>query len=269
MLRGDEPADDVRWLEEVQTPPGNLPPPAVRLKPLLDDPDGKRITTREAWEKRREELRRGWIDFLKPPPRSPEPPEFQVLEEDRMEGVLRQKIAYETEPGIRVEAYLIQPLDSAKLRPGAVVLHSTVDHTIRQPAGLAADVQKAFGLKLAQHGFVTISPRNFLWPREGKIDARGEAEAYHRRRPGSKGMAKMLHDAQVALDILAKLPGVDPARLGAVGHSLGAKRPAAGGRAAGGGDEARMEEQVFPGTIREYYIYVPAKEHQRGRKISR
>ena len=36
-------------------------------------------------------------------------------------------------------------------------------------------------------------------------------------------MAKMLYDSLVAVDILAKLPGVDPARLGAVGHSLGAK----------------------------------------------
>src|SRR5439155_24882510 len=39
----------------------------------------------------------------------------------------------------------------------------------------------------------------------------------------SKGMAKMLYDALVAVDILAALPEVDPSRLGCVGHSLGAK----------------------------------------------
>jgi hypothetical protein len=37
-------------------------------------------------------------------------------------------------------------------------------------------------------------------------------------------MAKMVHDARVSLDLLAGLPEVDPQRLGAVGHSLGAKR---------------------------------------------
>jgi dienelactone hydrolase len=37
-------------------------------------------------------------------------------------------------------------------------------------------------------------------------------------------MAKMLHDAQVALDVLARDPHVDAQRLGAVGHSLGAKQ---------------------------------------------
>ena len=34
----------------------------------------------------------------------------------------------------------------------------------------------------------------------------------------------MLHDAQVGLDILADMPEVDRQRLGAVGHSLGAKQ---------------------------------------------
>jgi hypothetical protein len=36
-------------------------------------------------------------------------------------------------------------------------------------------------------------------------------------------MAKMLFDSVVAVDILAARPEVDPGRLGAVGHSLGAK----------------------------------------------
>src|SRR5260370_42652872 len=36
-------------------------------------------------------------------------------------------------------------------------------------------------------------------------------------------MAKMLFDATRAVDLLASLPGLDPKRLGAIGHSLGAK----------------------------------------------
>jgi dienelactone hydrolase len=225
-LRGEDRLDDLKdvpWLGEVQTPPARLPQPAAALRPLLVDDAGSAITSRAPWERRREEVRRWWIEFLQPPPRSPEPPPYRVLVEDRDAGVLRQKIAYETEPGIEVEAYLIHPQDSAERSPGVVVLHSTVDHTINQPAGLSSDTQKAFGLKLAQRGVTTISPRNFLWQREGKIQGRERAEAYLRRRPGSKGMAKMLHDAQVALDVLANLPNVDSQRLGAVGHSLGAK----------------------------------------------
>jgi hypothetical protein len=88
---------------------------------------------------------------------------------------------------------------------------------------LAPDVQKAFGLKFAQQGRIVLSPRNFLWPTNDKISAKPETEKYLARVPKSLGMAKMLYDSLVAVDILAKLPGVDPARLGAVGHSLGAK----------------------------------------------
>jgi hypothetical protein len=36
-------------------------------------------------------------------------------------------------------------------------------------------------------------------------------------------MAKMLYDGRRALDVLAAMPEVDPQRLGAAGHSLGAK----------------------------------------------
>jgi hypothetical protein len=81
----------------------------------------------------------------------------------------------------------------------------------------------AFGLKLARQGYVTFCPRNFLWPDNERIDAENETRRFQERHPGSLGMAKMLWDAQVAVDILAGLPEVDPQRLGAVGHSLGAK----------------------------------------------
>ena len=98
-----------------------------------------------------------------------------------------------------------------------------MDHSIHQPAGVKGVPEKAFGWKLAQKGYVTFCPRNFLWPENDRIDARGEAEKFLKRQPKSKGMAKMLFDAQLAIDILAAQDEVDPEKLGAVGHSLGAK----------------------------------------------
>ncbi|MCI0357662.1 MAG: sialidase, partial [Planctomycetaceae bacterium] len=61
------------------------------------------------------------------------------------------------------------------------------------------------------------------WPETSRIAAKEEAEKFLKRAPGTKGMMKMLYDAQVATDILAAQPEVDANRLGAVGHSLGAK----------------------------------------------
>jgi hypothetical protein len=81
----------------------------------------------------------------------------------------------------------------------------------------------AFGLNLARRGFVTLCPRNFLWPEDRRIDIPPQLACFQRRHPESKGMAKMLFDALVAVDLLASLPEVEPRRIGAIGHSLGAK----------------------------------------------
>jgi dienelactone hydrolase len=233
LLPAQPPAPrEVSWLERIQTPPAALPPDAPKLSPLLgdgagllSDGTGHPIVTREAWQTRRAALRRWWLDFLGPMPERPAPPAWKVIEEDRIDGLVRARIEYDVEPGVRTEAYLIRPEQPPRMpdRPGVVVLHSTVNHSILQPAGLGPDPEKAFGLKLARQGMVTLSPRNFLWPTNDRIDAKAETARFHDLHPRTKGMARMLHDAQVALDLLASLPDVDPGRLGCVGHSLGAK----------------------------------------------
>lgn len=215
----------VSWLDEVQRPPAALPADVPRLSPLLIDDAGRSVATVEAWEPLRQRLRQKWLEFLGPMSCSPSgPPTVTVLEEDRPDGVVRQRIRYATEPGATTEAYLIRPAgDPVPLRPGVVVFHSTSALTIRQPAGLEGEPEKAFGLKLARLGYVTISPRCFLWSDEPGTSYPEHVRRFQTRNPQARGMAKMLHDGRVALDVLAAQPGVDGTRLGAVGHSLGAK----------------------------------------------
>ena len=216
-----EPQRDVAWLTEIQTPPDELPADAPQLSPLLVDGDGRAITTLDAWRRRREELRQTWLEFLGPLAVKRPTPRLEILEEDRRDGCLRQLVRYESEPGLPVEGYLLRPLDVPGPLPGVVALHSTVDFTIRQPAGLEGQPEDFFGLRLAQRGIVAFCPRCFLWQGEGTYDE--QVAAFAGRHPGSLGMAKMLFDAGRGLDVLESLPEVDPARLGAVGHSLGAK----------------------------------------------
>jgi len=219
-----EPGRDVPWLTEIQSPPDKFPAGGAKLSDLLVDGAGRKITTREAWETRRKELRQWWLDFLGPPPAKREAaPKLEVIEEDRPEGLIRQLVRYEVEPGLATEAYLVKPVKVEGKAPGIVALHSTVDHSIRQPAGVEGAPEKAFGLQFARRGCVVLCPRNYLWPENGRIAAEEEAQKFLKRAPGTKGMMKMLFDAQVATDILAAHPEVDRERLGAVGHSLGAK----------------------------------------------
>jgi dienelactone hydrolase len=211
------------WLDSAQQPPGDVPPRASKPAPLLFDAEHMPITTVAAWKARREVLIGHWREFLGtiPGPRAGD--RLEVIEEDRPEGVVRQLVRYESEPGLPVEGYLLRPERAEGKRPGVVVLHSTVDYTIRQPAGLEGTEDKHIALHLARRGYVAFCPRCFLWQYgESKQLARA-VDWLRRRHPGVTGMAKMLHDARRAVDILASLPDVDTDRLSAIGHSLGAK----------------------------------------------
>lgn len=219
MLRPDEP----EWLDALQRPPDRIPPSATRPMPMLFDAEHRAITRPEEWHRRRAELRRAWQKYLGVLA-GPRPPDhYKVLEEDHPEGVIRQLIRYESEPGLPVEGYLLRPDRPGHGRPGVVVLHSTVEWTIRQPAGLEGPAHLHIGLQLARRGFVAVCPRCFLWQyrRGGRLES--AVEWLRARHPGVTGMAKMLYDATRAVDLLAAMDDVDTHRIGAVGHSLGAK----------------------------------------------
>lgn len=215
---------EVPWLQEIQTPPAKLPADTPKLSELLVDGNGKPIDSLDGWKGRRRELRKWWLEFLGPMPAERKTvPKLKVVEEDRPEGVIRQLVEYEVEPGILTQAYLLRPAKQNGKVPGVAAFHSTVDESILQPAGVKGVPEKAFGLRFARQGRVVFCPRNYLWPNNTHIAAKEEAEKFQKRKPESKGMAKMLYDSLVAVDILASLTKVDAERIGAVGHSLGAK----------------------------------------------
>ncbi len=150
-------------------------------------------------------------------------------------GLVRSRIEYETEPGQWTEAFILRPSkqEATQKFPAVVVFHSTVENSLYQPVGLSGpnaselvaedELRKAFALHLARRGYVTLSPRNYLWPAGLGISATEEAAKFKQRQPQRKGMARMLLDSLRAVDLLSSLEGVDSQRIGAIGHSLGAK----------------------------------------------
>ncbi|MCH2125192.1 MAG: dienelactone hydrolase family protein [Pirellulaceae bacterium] len=215
---------DVPWLADLQQPPSKIAENAPRLPSLLTGEDGHQIATVAAWQEQRQSLRNRWLEFLGPLARvKPQAPQLSVIERDELGGVIRERVRYFVEDQEEVQAYILRPRQIDGRAPGVVVLHSTVDHSIRQPAGVEGRPALAFGLSLAQQGCVTICPRNYLWPTNDKIAPLQEANRFLKRQPESKGMARMLYDAIAAVEILASFEFVDMDRIGAVGHSLGAK----------------------------------------------
>jgi len=220
----------VPWLDEVQAP--LLQSVNERtLPPALANADGSPIRDLTEWQRRREEIRRWWLNFLGLPRRDHDLPAqtLRILSREDLEDVSRCLIEYQTQECWKTKAYLLYPrgyeifLQRNKRLPGIVVFHSTTNDTIRQPAGLTSEKTKAFGLELARRGYVTLCPECFLWSGGPPYDYYKQVEQFRNQFPGAKGMAKMLLDAQAAVDLLMSFPGVDSGRLGAVGHSLGGK----------------------------------------------
>lgn len=219
-------AEDVSWLDEIQRAPADFPARALAL--VLVDEAGQPITTLAQWQPARERLRRRWLDFLGPMPAERPAIRLEVLSEERLDGVVRQLVRYESEAVLPVEAYLLRPENSVRgrdahgRRAGVVALHPTTNDTIDEIAGVRGRDGRDTGLQLARQGFVVVCPRCFLWQNASSIDE--AVEAFRRRHPETLGMHKMLWDAQRALDVLCSLSDtVDKSRLGAIGHSLGAK----------------------------------------------
>ncbi|MBU6238109.1 MAG: dienelactone hydrolase family protein [Planctomycetes bacterium] len=243
---------DVEWLPKVTTPPSSyaLERPGT-LAPLLvasDDGDSssvdvhlRKISGWTPWLVQRELLREKWFEFLGPMPDPRPPVKLEVLSTETLlvaraesgntpsadapsQAITRQLVSYECEPGLWVEGYLLYPASapqSISAFPAIVALHPTTNASIDEIAGVSGSESAKTGLKLVSRGYVVFCPRCFLWQNATSLD---DAVSQHRKRhPNTKGMAKMLYDAMRAVDVLEAIPYVDRKRIGAIGHSLGAK----------------------------------------------
>jgi dienelactone hydrolase len=212
------------WMIDVCIPPKlDLSADVGILGPLLVTDDGKKIETKQDWMVQRKNLRQRWLEFLGPMP-SPRPRvQLETIKTEIVGNVKRELVRYDSEPDIQVEGYLLSPKDlpvNEKL-PAIVALHPTTAENIDELAGLHGRDARATGLRLAELGYVVFCPRCFLW--QDATDYNQAATNHRQRHPKTLGMAKMLYDAQRAVDVLESLPFVDPNAIGAMGHSLGAK----------------------------------------------
>ncbi|WDI42668.1 dienelactone hydrolase family protein [Bremerella sp. P1] len=206
-------AQDVPWLAEVTTPPEDI---ATKDQAEQTPNNGS-----QAWESQRNKLRDQWKTFLGAYSFPELPLKLETLEEERLEHCTRRLVRYQAEPGRTVRAYLLFPHDHADAKlPAVVAFHGTNPRTFDKLVGLDAEPERHMGLRLAKQGFVVICPENFLWEQDSYKASTAAALKPH---PGSKGMAVMLADGMRAVDVLLSLDNVDPKKIGAYGHSLGAK----------------------------------------------
>jgi dienelactone hydrolase len=210
------------WTDVLQKPYETLPTPDIGLKPLLITVDGRKITTREEWEKQRQLLHTSWRQRLGTPPTPSQGLEIKTEARDDEPDHVRFLLSFNSEDDDRVRAYLLIPknLKETEKRPAVVVFHPTTNDTLREPVGLGKRQEMALALQLVRRGYIALSPECFIM--KGG-NARSQAQGLARRKPGWTGLGKMTFDASRCVDYLETLPQVDRARIACIGHSLGAK----------------------------------------------
>jgi hypothetical protein len=144
------------------------------------------------------------------------PLEIKILEEVSCHGYVRRLIAYQSEPGSRVTAYLLVPdkaVDGKEKCPAVLCLHPTDDLIGHQKVtGLGDKPTRQYAKQLAERGYVTLAPS---YPLLANYKPDLEQLGY------VSGTMKAIWDNIRAIDLLEVLPYVEQSGVGAIGHSLG------------------------------------------------
>ena len=176
-------------------------------------------------------------------PRRPAP-SFTVLETATIEGGKRLKVEYLAEPASarlhepedRIGAYLFVPDHAPGARlPAILAIHQDGPHTHigkKETAGLEGDASLFYGLELFRRGYVVLCADRFYHAERRRgaapdsVDPVRDLDLLNHRvgqlvLHGRTAMGKEAHDCMLGVDVLASLAYVDPARIGAIGHSAG------------------------------------------------
>lgn len=193
--------------------PAEYRQPAAEYRSPLSLADGTVVTTPEAWNRRRQEIRDTWQQLLGQWPAPIAEPRLEILATERRENFQQHRIRLRWVPNETTEGYLLVP-DGEQPLPAVI----TVFYEPETAIGLQGEYRD-FAYQLAQRGFVTLSL--------GTTEAT-KAETYGLYHPSLEAaevqpLSMLAYAASTARRALAARTEVDPARIGIVGHSFGGK----------------------------------------------
>ncbi len=177
--------------------------------PLRFD-DGAPVRNKQDWARRREEILRYWHGRMGPWPPEIVKPKVEVLQEERRENFLQQRVRVQVAPDRHNEGYLMVPEATGKRRsrlPAVLVVY----YDPEAGAGQGKELRD-FGYQLAKRGFVALSIGS---PYTSNYPAKDGAVL--------QPLSYLAYVAANCRNALANDPRVDPQRIGIVGHSYGGK----------------------------------------------
>ncbi|MDZ4848257.1 MAG: prolyl oligopeptidase family serine peptidase [Pirellulaceae bacterium] len=175
---------------------------------LLFD-DGRSVTTKDEWPKRREEILAHWHRVMGTWPALVEHPNIELLETTQRGEVEQRRIRLQIAPHQSCIAFLLLPPGDGP-HPAVVVPFYDPETSI----GLGKNPYRDFAWQLAQRGFVSLSIGS-----PGGDARKPELEKEAKCQP----LSYLGYIAANAWHALADMEMVDRKKIGIVGHSYGGK----------------------------------------------
>ena len=199
-----------------EAPPGAIasafePPAAFRedlgdyRSPLIFN-DGRPVRDPADWQARRREILGAWHAIMGAWPALIDRPKVEVIGTQHRENFEQRRVRVEVAQGRTMEGYLLVP-DLRGPAPAVLVVFYEPESAIGE-----GKPGRDFALRLARRGFVALSLG--ISPFEIRT-----GQGY----PEIQPLSYLAYVAANACNALARMPEVDPKRVGVMGHSYGGK----------------------------------------------
>jgi hypothetical protein len=178
-----------------------------RKSPLVRG-DGTRITQAADWPAQRAAIRRQWFEMMGPWPELLAAPKLERIRVEARDNLQQHFIRLEYAPGLVAPAILLVPNGRGPF-PAVLVPFYDPETSV----GLAGRPLRDFGYQLARRGFVALcigAPGG-----DARLPAIGDAKC--------QPLSFLAYIAANCHTALTRMPEVDAARIGIVGHSYGGK----------------------------------------------
>lgn len=175
--------------------------------------NGDTVQTAEQWQERRKEILSRWHSLMGEWPPLITDQKMEVLEKIEKEGYTQHKIRFNWTPTEKTTAYLLIPHKKGK-KPAVV----TTFYEPETALGLLKP-DRDFAYQLVKRGFVTLSIGT------SETSKSQDYSIYYPsiEKAQVQPLSMLAYAAANAWHLLAKVPDVDSARIGIMGHSYGGK----------------------------------------------
>jgi dienelactone hydrolase len=174
------------------------------------------------WSKHRKEIETAIRGVIGKMPEERVDVQVKTVDEMEFRGYTRRRVNYFVNEWERVSAWLFIP-DGKEETPAILCCHRQSPHGKEESAGLEGEHQLAFAQHYAELGYVTLAPDCITTG--DRMSSRSEpwdTKSFYKDNPAMSLLGKMLSDHRYALDVFQDQKRVDTARIGVIGHGLGA-----------------------------------------------